>query len=132
MSRCSVRRGMFVLRDCGKPPVYTCVDCSRGMCEQHGSEFQGDVLCTDCRAKKEEGVKNGASAKKSRMRDDNYTMWPYYYRHNYYSNYHYSPFYSGHHRDRYYNDYDVRSFDQTKGDPTSVDDGDEGPDLMDS
>lgn len=51
MSRCAIRRGFFVLRDCGARPVGTCDACGRAACGEHATEAPGGgVRCVECDA----------------------------------------------------------------------------------
>jgi hypothetical protein len=121
MATCAVRRGFFVLRDCGEPAGNVCSECARPICPEH-TVMADTVLCVECSGRHREQTEdedwyNGSGA--------------YAYRHQYYSRHHYGPVYTGTHHDGYYDNYDVRSFDdQDTG--TFGDEGDTGAGLLDS
>jgi len=116
MSNCRVRRGFFVLRDCGEPTAQICRGCQRTTCAKH---YDGAVnLCIECKSRDKDLT----------WRDDGYAMSR---RNSYYRDRGYSPIYWGHfHHDPYYNDYNVRDFDSA-GDNDGFD-GDEVGDFHDS
>lgn len=109
MARCQVKRGFFVLRDCGNGAVAVCSLCNRAVCSEHITPGIAQITCVDCHARQQQ----------TDDPDDIYT-----YRHRYYTETHYAPIYSGGTYETYYDDYDVRSFDP----PTDDDTLDDGPD----
>ena len=51
---CGVRRGFFVLRDCGQVAPHVCHVCSRAICQEH-ARFEGTTLrCLECLAQDQE------------------------------------------------------------------------------
>lgn len=116
MSRCQAKKGFFTLRDCSGTAAGDCRQCGRHICSDHLSAEDPQV-CKECMGK---------------MRDREYDddEWFYSYRHVYYTEHHYNPIYFGHHY-RYYDDYDVRSFDSRDDHDDGVLDDDAG-DFNDS
>ncbi len=125
MSACAIKRGFFVLRDCGQAAAVTCSMCSRPTCPEHtvrrglpGQPHQ-PVICVECSAKNEQAGPDGEAS-------------PYRRRHRFYTSGCYNPIYDGDQAPgAYYDDYDFRGFDsQTPGngdgDVQSGDSGDEG------
>jgi hypothetical protein len=148
---CAVRRGFFVLRDCGEPPVGICSQCQRSVCLAHsagaatgliGSALAGDsalraaadsLVCLECQSRQ---IAMTDPTRRSSWRDTSGSDY-YSYRHGYYSTYGYNPIYTGSRQDDYYDDYDIRSFDQdSQAAPAEQDSSDvdsEGPaDFVDS
>ncbi len=101
MQGCQVKRGFFVLRDCGKVATATCNVCGRQMCDEHRVLGASSAICVDCNARK--GRRTGGNAGDM---DDVYR-----YRHSYYQKSDYHPIYGGSNYDTYYDQYDVRSFE---------------------
>lgn len=110
MTNCNMKRGFFFLRDCDHPARETCCECGKAFCSEHlkiHPEKQAPV-CLDCLGKQMQTAKD-------QTRYNSYnrgSLWCYGYRHNYYDD-GYHPFYSGrnHERDEFFDQYDVRSFD---------------------
>ena len=119
MTNCAVKRGFFVLRDCDDPAANFCNTCSRPLCFQHSVFSDAGILCVECNARERE-----ADGEEDQTEEDYDESWAYGYRHDYYSGSGYSPFYTGHHYNNYYDDYDVRAFDKKEGD--SLEDEEEG------
>jgi hypothetical protein len=147
MSLCAVKRGIISLRDCGQEATDTCATCSRPICREHTKVSGTDVLCVECYARREEealrsaskgshGTKSGAkagSAGKHQPADEwDDPTWPYSYRHHYYTTSLYHPFYGGAYYDRYYDDYDLRSFHHHSGGHFHDDEGDDAGGFYDS
>ncbi len=121
MTRCAVRKGFFVLRNCDKMAANSCPVCGRAVCPEHMFFPPTGPVCVECNARRQEEL------------DDNQygSNWAYSYRHRYYSRTDYYPFYTGYYNDSYYDDYDVRAFDRKEGD--YIDDGEEeGAGFLDS
>ena len=111
MATCAARTGFLTLHDCGSPSTGVCSVCNRPMCGTHLSARSGYTQCLDCYARANAGAKDTGEYD---------SEWAYGYRRNYYSGY--SPLYFGHSRDTYYDDYDVRSFDDDLNGGAVVDD----------
>jgi len=48
---CQIKRGFFVLRDCGQVAPYICHVCSRAVCQEH-ARLEGTTLrCLECLAR---------------------------------------------------------------------------------
>ncbi len=111
---CRVRRGFFVLRDCGAASVATCGDCRRAHCEDHGTGAAN--RCVECAARAKEGVPD----------DPSDPAWAASFRGRYYRGAHYNPIYfaSGDGGSTF-DDYDARSFDAPEG-SAAADFGDDG------
>jgi hypothetical protein len=101
MDTCVARRGFLTLRDCGQPSGQLCITCQRPMCTEHLSSASGFQECLDCFARSEQ----------SKDIDATDTAYAYRYRNDYYASSHYAPVYFGSYSDSYYDDLDVRSFD---------------------
>ena len=123
MTRCAVKRGFFVLRDCDDMAANYCNTCSRPMCFQHSVFSEQGLFCVECnsRTQEENGEEEHDESNGEGEYDEN---WAYSYRHSYYSESDYDPFYTGRRHDSYYDDYDVRAFDKKEGD--SLEDDEEG------
>ncbi|MDB5032916.1 MAG: hypothetical protein JWQ98_157 [Chlorobi bacterium] len=128
MSKCAVKRGILTLRDCGEEGINTCSICARPVCAEHTRIRSSDTICVECFAKGEEEAKSAKGPKApnahppvARNEEEwNDPDWAYSYRHYYYMNSSYNPFYPGHYYSDYYDDYDVRSF--TQGEDAQLDD----------
>lgn len=98
MVKCKVRKGLFVLSDCKRAAAQQCTRCSRPVCERHAvpADTSHDLLCADCYARLGGGDDDSVYA----------------YRHSYYQRSHFHPIYTGVYYDSYYDEYDMRSFDQ--------------------
>ncbi|HSE99143.1 MAG TPA: hypothetical protein VLD57_12820, partial [Blastocatellia bacterium] len=83
MNGCEVRRGFFVLRDCGEPAFNTCMECGRSMCAAHTSMSEA-MLCVECGARHHVNEENNGE-EDAGWYDGQQT---YAYRHNYYSRQH--------------------------------------------
>lgn len=98
MARCQIKKGLFVVRECGGFAAHTCKECGKYTCSQHGTKEDDGIICGECYAKrdrerrKEEGV--------HRYYDDYYFdnnlfytyLWYDSYRYSFYNEYNYSPF----------------------------------------
>ena len=107
MSVCTVRRGFFVLRDCGAAATGMCATCARPVCQEHGVLVGAALHCVECRARENAPVNDPAWHERAT---------PFVHRQRFYSGGHYSPIYTGHHHHWHssYDDYDVRSFDNDR------------------
>lgn len=100
MAKCRIKRGFFLLRDCGLDATRQCRTCERRACNEHGVATGAAWTCTDCHARQLESEPEARDlAWASRLRDQ------------YYSSTGYSPIYIAHQYDSYYDGYDVRAFD---------------------
>jgi hypothetical protein len=108
--RCALKRGFFLLRDCGQPTEDSCTECARPICQDHATRQQGQPICLECQAKQAE------------VEGDYDRQWAYAYRHRYYTTHTYHPFYVSTYYDHYYDDYDVRAFDRETSVPLDIED----------
>lgn len=110
MTKCHMKRGFFFLRECDHPARETCCECGQTFCSEHlriHPEKQAPV-CLDCLGKQIQAAKD-----KTRYRSHSHgSAWCYGYRHNYYDH-GYHPYYTGEllENDDFFDQYDVRSFD---------------------
>ena len=110
MAKCRIKRGFFLLRDCGLAATRTCEACGRRACDEHSAVARGFDLCTDCHARQlQEEPEVDAPGWSERLRD------------RYYRSTGYAPFYVAHHPDAYYDAYDVRAFDRDMLEAPEVD-----------
>lgn len=120
---CAARRGFLTLRDCGQSAHQQCITCSRPMCSEHLSSASGYQECLDCFTKGEQ----------SKTVTDDDPAWAYRYRRDYYDSSSYHAIYLGSSHDSYYDDLDVRSFDDDmNGGRIDADDGAEAAGFGDS
>ncbi len=47
---CHARKGLLVLRDCGKQALSSCGSCGTGLCEDHQILTSEGIFCPDCAA----------------------------------------------------------------------------------
>jgi hypothetical protein len=127
-SGCAVRRGFFVLRECGQPAIGLCATCGRSVCAEHSALGTAAMLCVECQAREQTTSDNTDDSTSTAW--DN-PAWPVGYRHHYYTQQHYQPVDSVARPDPYYDDYDVRSFDREPAEPPEIDDAGD-PGLLDS
>jgi hypothetical protein len=115
IGKCIVKRGFFVLRDCGKQAMNACSFCSRAVCQEHSLMRGQTLVCLDCNARQQqltdEEKFNQMTGDATQNRSGLYT-----YRHGYYSQGGYSPFYSGFYYSSYYDTYDTRAFTRRETD----------------
>ena len=108
---CAIKRGFFVLRDCGNTAFNACQYCSRLVCQEHSLMDGQMLICLDCRARQkqltDEEQKEMIANESSFGRSGLHT-----YRHSYYSSRNYAPFYTGIYYSQYYDTYDTRAFDK--------------------
>jgi hypothetical protein len=128
MADCAVKRGFFVLRDCGGPAANQCSACQRLVCIQHMVSRGPNILCLECNARQEQLTDE---ERQERLQDPTDPSGVYAYRQGYYTRYGYRPFYSGFFYDDYYDDYDLRSFDQAPDEGVEGEE-DSGAGFMDS
>ena len=124
MSACAVRRGFFILRDCGEPSVYTCNECGRSMCAEHTIQEGGQTFCVECSTRHAGSAPDGAFAA-------SLLAWPLLFRHYFYGSSNYNPIYRGNRLDNYYDMYDLRSFSKKRQGPLE-DEDDQRTSIMDS
>lgn len=115
MAKCQMKKGFFYLRECEKQSVSTCTVCGREFCQEHMKMLPGknQPACLDCLGKEMQRAKSD-KARNDYYEDDYYfdPVWSYGYRHSYYRNNRYSPWYDNSSLDDdYYSEFDVRSFD---------------------
>lgn len=116
MDPCRVRRGFFVLRDCGESSSSICAGCQRPVCQAHVDAASS--WCVECAARDKDGSWDDPSYP-YQMRSRTYRTG-------------YMPIYWGSYdRDPYYSDLAVRDFDGDDGDDGAFD-GDEAGDFHDS
>ncbi|MCP4216823.1 MAG: hypothetical protein GY765_19385 [bacterium] len=102
MGKCSSKKGILSLRDCGEATDHTCTYCNRPICRKHAKETAKGEVCHECYMEKIPGAKEqqkGSGWGGSIFR-----------RRRFYGGSGYSPFYYGHRR-RYGHD-DYRYFDR--------------------
>lgn len=119
--QCQVKRGFFILRDCGEPAGHSCISCGRACCALH-VRLGASPICLECEHK---GAAPEASS--AAMAEDD--AWTYLFRDTYYRSSGYHPLYRGSLSDPFYDAYDVRAF-ELEGDDEL--DALGTPDLMDS
>lgn len=127
MSKCAIKRGFLMLRECGANTSKLCPECGRMACEEHmvlGANGK-NWLCVDCHGRQDDVNDLETIA-------DNPTAWRHGYRDSYYRDHHYAPFYYGAYYHSYYDDYDVHAFDREMADSEAIPADDGGPDFMDS
>ena len=114
---CAVKRGFFVLRDCGSSAASQCSICQRPICYQHMVTRGTTNFCVECNARQ-----LSEEEKRARLQDPEDDVGFYAYRSGFYNRYGYSPFYSGLYYDSYYDEYDLRSFANAGDDSVGRDD----------
>jgi hypothetical protein len=131
ISTCVVKRGFFVLRDCGKPAMNACSFCSRAVCQEHSLLRGQTPVCLDCNARQQQLTDEEKVDQMASDGTQNRSAL-YNYRHGYYSQGGYNPFYSGLYYDSYYDTYDTRAFKRRESDVTFTGDEDGGTGFLDS
>lgn len=53
MATCQVKKGMFVLNECGNIAHAKCSDCGKNVCGKHAEQDGSQIVCVECYAKKE-------------------------------------------------------------------------------
>jgi len=108
---CEIKRGFFVLRDCGQVASHVCHICSRAVCEEHTRLEGATLCCLECLARDQE------DSEESEAYD---WEWVYYYRQSYEADADTTP-------PPTYDDSDVQAFEQPGGEalPTTDDDSDD-------
>jgi hypothetical protein len=131
MGRCIVKRGFFVLRDCGNPAIAGCSFCSRPVCREHSFLRGQTPVCLDCNARQQQ---LSDDEKFNQMAGDSGQNRGalYNYRHGYYTQSGYTPFYAGLYYDHYYDTYDTRAFTRRESDNSFAGDDDGGAGFLDS
>jgi hypothetical protein len=130
MGRCAVKRGFFVLRDCGNHAINSCSFCSRLVCHEHGFTRGQTLVCLDCNARQQQ-LKEDEQFEQMAEDGTQHRSGLYTYRHGFYNRGIYSPFYYGDYYDRYYDTYDTRAFERRETDKDFGDD-DAGVGFLDS
>ena len=102
MPKCMVRKGFFVLSDCGEFAELICPSCSRPFCEEHAGPTDGN--CVECWSR--EQLANDEE-KATEETDGNFR---YVWRERYLRDSKVRTFYTGKYMDHYYDDYDLQSF----------------------
>ena len=108
--QCNAKNGFFVLTDCKKSAHKTCESCNRAMCDQHIDTVDSKLLCHECFGK--QYSKSLLSELDSDEHKLNEEQWLSAYRHQYFSIQKSQPLYFGAYTDHYYDQYDIRAFDQ--------------------
>ncbi len=137
MANCQMKKGFFYLRECEKQAVETCRVCGREFCSEHMRIMPGknEPACLDCIGK---AMQKKTAARNTADDDDDYyydSVWCYGYRHNYYRNNRYSPWYDGDDfSDDYYSELDVRSFNDKsdEGNELQAEEFDDSAGVFDS
>lgn len=125
-----MKKGFFFLRECENQAVATCSVCGRKFCSEHMRMIPGknEPACLDCLGKQLQAKKRSKKARETDSEYDDYyydSVWCYGYRHSYYRNNNYEPWYDGNDLgDDYYSELDVRSFDDVEEDLDSAELGD--------
>lgn len=128
MSKCAIKKGFFILRDCGVSTVVTCLACGRPICPVHTHTPEKKAApevftsCVECHAK--QVTPHGQAAPPAVDPQDD--SWSYGYRDWFYRSSHYRPIGYGR-PSKFYDDYDIRSFDdESLGDAASEDEDPRG------
>ncbi len=104
MGACKVKKGIFVLKECGDFAAVKCAECGIDVCGKHARQMGAKLVCTECYAKSHQTSVRSSSG--SRMGwNSNYNSadmltWYFINRQFYYTDHNYHPF---DHRD--YNDF---------------------------
>jgi hypothetical protein len=109
MGNCQVKKGIFVLSECGEQASAKCDGCGVFICGKHGKQDGPKIVCPECYAKTHENdfKKQGKNKIYQSWEDgsfSNYSLWYYTTRHSFFTSSHYHPF--DHH--------DYNSFNNTK------------------
>lgn len=135
MAKCCIKRGFFVLRDCTTRADTTCSVCNRPVCPDHYKlQDGGAFICLDCfgKRKKELNQKHiSTSQNKQTYKSIDDESDVYAYRHEYYGYAYYHPIYFGHDMDSYYDEYDIRSFDN-RNEYDTLENEESETDILDS
>jgi hypothetical protein len=137
MSKCAIKRGFLVLRECGASTHRICPQCGTAACDEHMVADPGGKswVCVDCFSKQPEPPAAGQSQADTQARvaavGANPAAWRHRYRDQYYSDHGYAPFYAGAYYGSHFNDYDSAAFDRESAAAPDLGDDDVG-DLMDS
>jgi hypothetical protein len=106
MSTCQIKKGMFVLGDCGNQAKGQCVVCGKHVCSKHAETEGTQIICVECYAKRELDQNNIKSGKKGAITNtqmgftrSNFMMdsllyynWQSQMRYGFYNNHNYRPF----------------------------------------
>ena len=107
--KCAIKKGFFVLQDCGGIGTSQCGVCRRHVCNDHVVVEHGQKTCTECLAKEH----NPNAQNNGLEHDTEQPGWRHKFRRGFYSRHHFSPFYMGVYHSNYYDNNDYRSFNQT-------------------
>lgn len=108
MANCQVKKGMFVLNECGNPAQAKCDVCGKTVCTKHAEKEEDQIICVECFAKQEfEETQNQKPNRRQRNKffsqdrylSDNLAMnslmyyhWQSNMRHNFYHHHNHRPF----------------------------------------
>lgn len=120
MSRCALKRGIFVLHDCENAALRDCTRCGRHACGDHLSARTQQRVCVDCVARAEE--QEALSRTPETPGDE---QWVAFYRHRFYLKSEYRPLLEGRPAP-FYDEYDARPFDPELAGHVDVDDERDG------
>lgn len=131
MSKCAIKRGFLILRECGAVSSKLCPECGRMACDDHVVLFDNGKkwICVDCHARQEDDEPQLEQAATSPAGS---SAWRHRYRDHYYRGSQYTPFYAAGIYDHYYDDYDTRAFDPDMAEAPEMTAEEGGPDFMDS
>jgi len=107
MANCQIKKGMFVLNECGEIAKAQCSQCGKNVCSKHAEQEGEQIICVECFAKREfeEGQNNNFHRKPDTHNGTNNVMrnslamdslyyyhWQSQMRHGFYNNYEHRPF----------------------------------------
>ncbi len=98
MSKCQVKTGMFVLKECGNAAHAKCDDCGVFICSKHGKQDGPKIVCVQCYAKNHAQDFEKPKYKEQTYREwengsfSNYSQWYFMTRYSFHSSSHYRPF----------------------------------------
>lgn len=99
MERCQLKKGLFVLSECGKPASVQCADCGIHVCHQHSKQDGAKLVCVECYSKNQEGNKGKSRSLSERMRTSDWSFnsfwfhsWYFGSRGRFYNQTHHDPF----------------------------------------
>ncbi len=119
---CQVKKGIFVLKECGEIAGIKCDSCGINICSKHGKQDGPKILCAECYTKLHEKELNPAGRNKlyEQWEDSsstNYMLWYFATRYSFYGSSHYSPFdshdynsFNNHSQNDFTDDKDTGSF----------------------
>jgi hypothetical protein len=124
MSTCTVRKGIFVIRECGSQATQTCSACSRPICAAHSQYSGTGMICVECKA-----VQDAQAGRATQ--DYGSPEWPYTYRQGFYNTAFFTPLILSGFLGSAFDQHDFRSFDR-KASPQDYDDEDYKKGFVDS